>query len=58
MTLRDLRCNKTLTDEGLAMSLGLKGKEIEQQIQGVNAEKTFTLEHIKNCELLELEEKE
>ena len=24
MTLRDLRCNKTLTDEGLATSLGLE----------------------------------
>lgn len=38
--------------------LVLKGKEIEKQIQGVNAEKTFTLQHIKNCEMLELEEKE
>ena len=33
----------------LAQSLGLKGKEIELQIQGVNAEKAFISQHIKNC---------
>ena len=38
-------------DEELARSLGRKGKEIELQIQGVNAEKSFTSEHIKNCRI-------
>ena len=51
MALRDSGCNTTLMDEELAQSLGLKGKEIELQIQGVNAEKAFTSQHIKNCRI-------
>ena len=43
--------NTTLMDEELAQSLGLKGKEMELQIQGVNAEKAFTSQHIKNCRI-------
>ena len=49
--LRDSGCNTTLMDEELAQSLGLNSKEIELQIQGVNAEKAFTWQHIKNCRI-------
>jgi len=38
-------------DEELAQSLGLNGKELELQIQGVNAEKAFTSQHIKICQI-------
>ena len=51
MALRDSGCNTTLMDEELAQSLGLKGKEIELQIQGVNAEEAFTSQHTKNCRI-------
>ena len=50
MALRDLGCNTTVMDEEVAQSLG-QGKEIELQIQGVNAEKAFTSQHIKNCRI-------
>ena len=50
MALRDSGCNTTVMDEELAQSLG-QGKEIELQIQGVNAEKAFTSQHIKNCRI-------
>ena len=46
MTLRESGCKTTLMDEGLAQSLGLEGRERELQIQGVNAEKAFTSQHI------------
>ena len=46
MALRDSGGNTTLMDEGLAQSLGLEGRERELQIQGVNAEKAFTSQHI------------
>ena len=46
MALHDSGCNTTLVDEELAQSLGLK-----LQIQGVNAEKAFTSQHIKNCRI-------
>ena len=36
MALRDLSCNTTLMAESLAMTLGLKGKEMDLEIQGVN----------------------
>ena len=49
MALRDSGCNTTLIDEGLAQSLGLRGKEIDLEIQGVNAQKAFTSQHIKKC---------
>ena len=49
MALRDSGCNTTLIDEGLAQSLGLRGKEIDLEIQGVNAQKAFTSHHIKKC---------
>ena len=39
------------------MDEGLVGREIELQIQGVNAKKAFTSQHIKNAELLEMDEK-
>ena len=35
----------------MAQSLGLKGKEIELQIQGIDAEKAFTSQHLKNCQI-------
>ena len=38
-------------DEELAQSLDLRGKEIELQMQSVNAEKAFTSQHIKNCRI-------
>ena len=41
-----------MKDEELAQSLGLN-----LQIQGFNAEKAFTSQHIRNCQILELEEK-
>ena len=47
MALRDSGCNTTLIDEGLAQSLGLRGKEIDLEIQGVNAQKAFT-SHFEN----------
>ena len=49
--LRDSGCNTTRMDEELAQSLGLNSREIELQIQGVNAEKAFTWQHIKNCRI-------
>ena len=49
MALRDSGCNTTLTDESLALSLGLQGKEVDLEIQGVNAQKVFTSQHIKKC---------
>ena len=51
MALRDSGFNTTLMDEELAQSLGLKGKEMELQIQGVNAEEAFTSQDIKNCRI-------
>ena len=49
MSLRDSGCNTTLIDESLALSLGLQGKEVDLEIQGVNAQKVFTSQHIKKC---------
>ena len=46
MALGDSGCKTTLTDEELAQSLGLN-----LQIQGFNAEKAFTSQHIKNCQI-------
>ena len=51
MALRDSGCNTTLMDKELALSLGLKGREVGLQIQGVNAQKAFTSQHIKNCRI-------
>ena len=47
MALRDSGCNTTLIDESLALSLGLQGKEVDLEIQGVNVQKVFTSQHIK-----------
>ena len=49
MALRDAGCNTTLKDESLAVTLGLKGKETDLKIQGVNSQKVFTFQHIKKC---------
>ena len=49
MALRDSGCNTTLIDESLALSLGLQGKEVDLEIQGVNAQKVFASQHIKKC---------
>ena len=49
ITLRDSGCNTTLLDESLALSLGLQGKEVDLEIQGVNLQKVFTSQHIKKC---------
>ena len=49
MALRDSGCNTALIDESLALSLGLQGKEVDLEIQGVNAQKVFTSQHIKKC---------
>ena len=49
MALRDLGCNTTFIDESLAFSLGLQGTEVDLEIQGVNAQKVFTSQHIKKC---------
>ena len=51
MALRDSGCNTTLMDERLAQSLGLRGKEVDLEIQGVNAQKVFTSQHIKKCQV-------
>ncbi|XP_074620907.1 uncharacterized protein LOC141879532 [Acropora palmata] len=49
MVLRDSGCNTTLMDENLGAALGLSGKEVDLEIQGVNSQKTFTSQHIKKC---------
>ena len=49
MALRDSGCNTTLMDENLGAALGLSGKEVDLEIQGVNSQKTFTSQHIKKC---------
>ena len=49
MVLRTSGCNTTLIDESLALSLGLQGKEVDLEIQGVNAQKVFTSQNIKKC---------
>ncbi|XP_068692724.1 uncharacterized protein [Montipora foliosa] len=49
MALGDSGCNTTLIDESLALSLGLQGKEVDLEIQGVNAQKVFASQHIKKC---------
>ena len=49
MALRDSGCNTTLIDKSLALSLGLQGKEVDLEIQGVNVQKVFTSQHIKKC---------
>ncbi|XP_068671382.1 uncharacterized protein [Montipora foliosa] len=49
MALRDSGCNTTLIDESLVLSLGLQGKEVDLEIQGVNAQKVFASQHIKKC---------
>lgn len=49
MALRDSGCNTTLMDERLALLLGLQGKEVDLELQGVNAQKVFTSQHIKKC---------
>ena len=36
-------------DEHLAHSLGLRGKEVDLEIQGVNVQKVLTFQHIKKC---------
>lgn len=49
MVLHDSGCNTTLIDKSLALSLGLQGKEVDLEIQGVNVQKVFTSRHIKKC---------
>ena len=49
MAFRDSGCNTTLIDESLALSLGLQGKGVDLEIQGVNVQKVFTSQHIKKC---------
>ena len=49
VALHDSGCNTTLIEESLALTLGLKGREIDLKIQGVNAQKAFTSQHIKRC---------
>ena len=49
IAMRDSGCNATLMDESLAVTLGLKGKEMDLEIQGVNSQKVFTSQHIKKC---------
>ena len=48
MALSDSGCNTTLIDESLALSLGLQGKVVDLEIQGVNVQ-VFTSQHIKKC---------
>ncbi|XP_022798022.1 uncharacterized protein LOC111336233, partial [Stylophora pistillata] len=54
IALRDLGCNTTLIDESLALSLGLHGKEVDLEIQGVNVRKVFTSQHIKKCHVAQV----
>ena len=49
MALRDSGCHATLIDESVARTLGLEGREIDLEIQSVNAQKAFTSQHIKRC---------
>ena len=41
--------NTILMDESLPGTLGLKGKEMDLEIQGVNSQRVFTSKHIKKC---------
>ena len=54
MALQDLGCNTTLMDENLAAALGLSGKEVDLEIQGVNSQKTITSQHIKKCSVAQV----
>ena len=58
MALRDSGCNTTLIDESLAVTLGLKGKEMDLDIQGVTSQKVFTSQHIKKCHVARVGKKE
>ena len=58
VVLRDSGCNTTLIDESLALTLGLKGREIDLEIQGINAQKAFTSQHIKRCHVARVRKEE
>ena len=58
MAFHDSGCNTTLIDESLALSLGLQGKEVDLEIQGVNAQKVFTSQHIKKCHVAQVGKEE
>ena len=49
MALRDSGCNTTIINESLSFSLALQGKEVDLEIQGVNAQKLFTSQLIMKC---------
>ena len=51
-------CNTTLNDESLTLTLGLKGREIDLEIEGVNAQKAFTSQYIKKCYLAQVGKEE
>ena len=55
VALRASGCNTTLIDESLALTPGLKGREIALEIQGVNAQKAFTSQHYRDVMSHELE---
>lgn len=56
MALHDSDCNTTIMDESLALVLGLQGKEVDLEIQGVNVHKLFTSQHIKKCSVAQVGE--
>lgn len=51
MVLRDNGCNTTLMDEELAVTLGLEGKEVDLELQGINSQRVVSSKHINKCQI-------
>ena len=44
-------CNTTLMDEELAVELGLEGREIDIELQGINSHRVVSSKHISKCQI-------
>ena len=51
MVLRDNGCNTTLMDDDLAVALGLEGREISLELQGINSQRVVSSKHISKCQI-------
>ncbi len=51
MVLRDNGCNTTLMDDDLAVALGLEGREIGLELQGINSQRVVSSKHIGKCKI-------
>jgi hypothetical protein len=51
MVLRDNGCNTTLMDEELAVELGLEGREVGLELQGINSQRVVSSKHISKCQI-------